>query len=176
MFKRMAIMVVVLVLSTVTFARAKTCRHECLVKIGTFTELGNFQGGNTTGFDVRMQSPTWFSQPLTIEKITFAIKGNTVGIGPYSELPNFGFEFLVIGGPGVGDPSADCTANDCIFAAFQFIVGDGQPFTIIGKDGTQYTFYGVGEGYITPPFGRATIQIGDKANIYLHLISTTSRW
>jgi hypothetical protein len=69
MLRRMLIALVVLVLSTLTFARTIPCRHDCSVKVVTFTEIPNFEGGNSVGFEALLFDPSYFSAPLTLSKV-----------------------------------------------------------------------------------------------------------
>jgi hypothetical protein len=60
---------------------------NCTTTVGTFTYLGNDSNG-VSQCTVNVQTPVFFSTPITLNTATFFVKGTTVSAGPFISIPD----------------------------------------------------------------------------------------
>jgi hypothetical protein len=176
---RATLSVVVLLLASIAGFASTTrpCTANCTTTVGTFTYLGNDSNG-VSNWTVNVQTPVFFSTPITLNTATFFVKGTTVTAGPFISIPNCAT------GPFIPNNScllvesnpaglAACN-NDCISVAFQFLAGNGNTFTVKSKEtGHLLHYFGTVNVFIIPTFGHKAIQPQDKAPIFMQIRSIT---
>jgi hypothetical protein len=177
--RRAALSVVVLLLASIAGYASTTipCSANCTTTVGTFTYLGNDSNG-VSNWTVNIQTPVFFSTPITLNTATFFVKGTTVSAGPFVSIPNCAT------GPFIPNNScllvqsnpaglAACN-NDCISVVFQFLAGNGATFTVKSKEtGHLLHYFGTVNAFIIPTFGHKAIQPQDKAPIFMQIRSIT---